>query len=125
MTDSKSSASFSLHGSTLVAAIRAEQLRDLSVVQQLKEEIISEIKSSAARNVVLDCGQLEFIASVAFLAFLGIRRQGGVKRVILCNLDDNIREVFAICKLIPTLNHANTPFEEAESVQQALELCHE
>lgn len=123
MTESNPITHSSVQGSTLVVTILADQVRDMSVSQKLREEIISQFKSSGANSIVLDFSHVRFIASVAFLAFLGVRRQEGVKRIFVCNLDENIREVFAICKLIPTANHATAPFEEAASIPQALERC--
>ncbi len=111
--------------SALVVTVISEQLRDFAVVQELRDRVLDAIKQSDAKNVVMDLSRVRQIGSVAFLAFLAIRRQAGIDRIILCNLNEYVQELFRMCKLIASSN-ANgkaAPFEQAETVQQALHYC--
>jgi anti-anti-sigma factor len=111
---------FARFGSTLVVTIHDVQLRDTESVQQLKEAILAQLKEGSVQNVVVDAAAIEFVGSVGFLAFLAIRRQRTVDRIFLCNLHENVREVFALCRLLATANYLEAPFLEAKSVAEAL-----
>lgn len=106
----------------LIVTVVEQQMRDLQVVQRVKQEILEAIQLNDIRNVILDLSRVEFVGSVAFLAFLSIRREPGVGRVFVCNLTEPVREVFSLCKLIPGPHNPTAPFEEATSVEGALEL---
>ncbi len=109
--------------SALVVTVISEQLRDFAVVQELRDRVLDAIKQSDAKNVVMDLSRVRQIGSVAFLAFLAIRRQAGIDRIILCNLNEYVQELFRMCKLIASSNGKAAPFEQAETVQQALHYC--
>jgi hypothetical protein len=66
---------------------------------------------------------VDFIGSIGFLAFLGIRRAPGIENAILCNLNENVKELFLLCRLIPSDKQSNAPFQVAASVPFALEWC--
>lgn len=123
MSEGESIIASAVHGSTLAATVLVEQLRELPVVEKLKKELLAALAVSASQNVVLDLSNVRFVGSVAFLAFLSVRRQSGVSRVILTGLDTNIREVFSLCRLIPTVNMPSAPFEERPTLQDGLEAC--
>jgi anti-anti-sigma factor len=109
--------------STLVVTVLVEQLRDISVVQSLRDGILSAIETSQASNVVIDLQNVKNIGSVAFLAFLAIRRQSGIDRIVLCNLSELLQELFQMCKLIATSGGKSAPFEQAANVTEALKMC--
>jgi anti-anti-sigma factor len=125
MADTSTAIASSTQGSTLVVTLLPEQLRDLALVQQLKQEMLQALEAAHVANVILDFSNVRFVGSVAFLAFLGVRRQAGVSRVVLTGLDVNLREVFSLCRLIPTVNSPTAPFEEAASMPEALARCGE
>ncbi|MFO1063934.1 MAG: STAS domain-containing protein [Pirellulales bacterium] len=114
-----------VHGSTLSAVVLSSQLKDSKCVDQLKKELMAALAVGSCTNVILDLSNVQFIGSIAFLAFLSIRRLAGIQRVILTGLTDQVREVFSICRLIPTVNSPTAPFEECESVADALHMCGE
>ena len=68
-------------------------------------------------------GRVQFIGSIGFLAFLAMRRVPGVQNVVLCCLNENVKELFMICRLIPSANVSSAPFQDSASVQSALEWC--
>jgi hypothetical protein len=68
-------------------------------------------------------GRVEFIGSIGLLAFLGIRRLPDIENVVLCNLDENVKEIFMICRLISNDKMSKAPFQLATSIEYALERC--
>jgi anti-anti-sigma factor len=111
---------FARFGSTLVVTIHDARLEDTEIVQRLKVAVLAQLKEGSVQNVVLDVAALEFVGSIGFLAFLAIRRQRTVDRILLCNLQENVREVFALCRLLSGANYPRAPFLEAKSVAEAL-----
>jgi len=120
MSDSGTNTEFAKFESTLVVTLLEPQLRDAFTVQQVKESILAQLKDASVQNVVLDLGKVEFVGSIAFLAFLGIRRFPTVDKILLCNLRENVREVFVMCRLLAGANNPSAPFTEVESVADAL-----
>jgi anti-anti-sigma factor len=112
---------FARFGTTLVVTIPNVQLRDAETVQRLKEAILLELNEDSLQDVVLDVGAVEFVGSVAFLAFLANRRERPVNKIFLCNLRENVREVFVLCRLLGDAEHSQAPFLEATSVAEAIE----
>src|SRR5216110_950260 len=104
----------------LVVSVLENQIREAAVAYRLRDEIISLIDEQKPANIVLDLANVKFIGSVGFLAFLGVRRHLGGGRIVLCNLSEPTREIFAICRLIPTEKNAGAPFEIAADTSAAL-----
>lgn len=125
MNDSHSTVACSVHGSTLVATILMKQLRESDAIQQLKDELLAAVTFAKPRNVVIDLSNVEFVGSVGFLVFLRVRREPSVGRIVLCNLNDNVRGAFLICQLIPDNFRKSAPFEEAATTHDALQRCGE
>lgn len=125
VTDSSSTAACSVHGSTLVATVLLPELRDTDAIGQLKDDLLAALAAAKSRNVILDLSQVKFIGSMGFLVFLRVRREEGVERIVLCNVGEQIREAFMICRLLPSEKHQSAPFEEAGTVQAAMKKCGE
>ncbi len=105
----------------LVVSIVEDQIREAAVAYRLRDEIISLIDQQKPANIMLDLAHVKFIGSVGFLAFLGVRRHLGGGRIILCNVSDAVRDVFAVCRLIPTGTNTTAPFEIAGDTAAALD----
>jgi anti-anti-sigma factor len=112
-----------LNGTSLVVTILAEQLRDIATVQSFRDGVLSALEKSTIRNVIIDLSSVKHIGSVAFLAFLAVRRQSGVDRIVLCNVSEFVQELFRMCKLIATGNGKAAPFEQTTTLEEALALC--
>lgn len=125
MNDSNSTVSCTVRGATLLATVLIEELRDTEGIQQLKDDLLAAITLANPRNVIVDLSQVQFIGSVGFLVFLRLRREPGIGRIVLCNLNEHVRGAFLICRLIPDGNHSSAPFEEAATTQDALKRCGE
>lgn len=111
---------FQRQGETLIATILEEKLRDAPVINRLRDEFLMEFEAKPAKWIVVDFQQVTFVGSVAFMALLAMRRAPGVERVRLCNLDPKIKGVFEVCKLIPTPQRTDAPFEVAETLDAAV-----
>ncbi len=111
-----------VQGEVLVATITVERLRDAMEAYALRDELISLLDSSNARSVVIDMGKIHYTGTVLFLAFLGVRWHLGDARIVLCNLSEPVREMFAISRMIPseTPNPKPAPFEVAPTLPDAL-----
>jgi len=104
----------------LVVSILEDQIREAAVAYRVRDEVNSQIAQQKPTNIVLDLSKVKFIGSVGFLAFLGVRRHLGGGRIILCNVAEPVREVFAVCRLIPTNTNNAAPFEIADDTAGAL-----
>jgi len=113
-------AAASLENGNLVVSILEDQIRDATVAYRLRDEINSLIDQQKPANIVLDLAKVKFIGSVGFLAFLGVRRHLGGGRIVLCNVADAVRDVFAVCRLIATGANTSAPFEIANDTAAAL-----
>jgi anti-anti-sigma factor len=111
------------HEAALVATIQEKMLRDAAICYALRDELALAIDATGAENVVLDLSHVQFIGSVGFLAFLGVRRRLDRGRVVLCGMSDNIREMFRLCGLIAQGPGKQAPLEEADTVDTALQQC--
>ncbi len=125
MTEGNRATECSTFDSTLVVKILEVQLRDIAVVQKVRSEIESNLKDGSIQNVVLDLSAVDFVGSVAFLAFLAIRRFPTVDKILLCNLREHVREVFVLCRLLNGAGNERSPFTEVASVADALKLLDE
>jgi anti-anti-sigma factor len=104
----------------LIVTVTAEQIREAAQAYALRDEILAILDSSQATNLVLDLGQLTFVGSIGFLAFLGVRRHLASGRIVICNLSGPVREMFAVCQLISSDPAKRAPFEAAETLDSAV-----
>lgn len=110
-------------GGTLIIRIQYPKLREVNVAHQLQRAMVAEVTAADPEVVILDFTAVETLGSVAFLAFLAVKRQGKVKRVILCSLNQHVRECFEICRLVRSESLPSAPFEQADSVADAIVLA--
>lgn len=122
-SETKPSIDHVTQGSSIVITILDEQIRSPERVNQIKQAMIDVINGQPCKSVIIDMGRVEFIGSIGFLAFLGIRRLPGIENVILCHLEDSVKELFTICRLISNDKASKAPFQLATSIKSALESC--
>jgi anti-anti-sigma factor len=120
MTQPVCSAAGALQNGNLVVTIHEPHLREAATAYRIRDEINAMIDAQKPQNIVLDLTDVKFIGSVGFLAFLGVRRHLGAGRIVLANLSDSTRDIFSICRLIPTTTNQSAPFEVAATVEEAL-----
>jgi anti-anti-sigma factor len=104
----------------LVVTVVSPQIRDAAVAYAVRDEIIALLDSSQSQDLVIDLKSVDFIGSIGFLAFLGVRRHLDGRRIVICNLSQPVRETFTICKLIATDETIVAPFESATTLEAAL-----
>lgn len=105
-----------------VITITAPQLRDARLVAELRDELLAIVSETNPRQLVFDLSEVTFIGSVGFLAFLSVRRAIDGGRIVLCQLSQPVREVFALCQLISSDPAKKGPFEVADSATDAMAL---
>lgn len=123
MQGENSSVICSVEDGVVIATLLVLQIRDPLVVESLRSAMLQAIESSGARSVIINFRDVKFMVSMVFLAFLAVRRQIGGGRVVFCELSPEIKEILAICRLIPAGNLTAAPFEVAETLQEARERC--
>lgn len=106
--------------SVLIATVLVERIRDAKTAYELRDSLIDLIQEAQPGHVVIDLEKAKFIGSVGFLAFLAVRRKLPDARIVLCNLWQPVREMFAVCRLIQTAGNEAAPFEVAETKEAAL-----
>ena len=109
-----------VQGSVLAVSILLDQVREAKVAYDLRDDIIALMNKERPTGIVIDLAKVNFIGSVGFLAFLGVRRQLGGGRIVLCNLSTPLREMFSVCRLIATDPNTAAPFETANTTAEAL-----
>jgi anti-anti-sigma factor len=94
-----------------IAVLRLEpsQLIGDALADILRDEFLAARRAIDARNVVVDFQQVTYLSSASFRPLLSllrdVRAQGG--RLVLCNLQPYVHEVFSVTRLINS--HGSTP----------------
>ena len=105
---------------TLVLKFATRHLRTPEVSHAVRDELVSAVNDSQATNFVLDLEQVEFVGSVAMLAFLSLRRLADVDRIVMCNVADKVKSVFVVCDLLTDDPQRKSPFEHVATVDEAV-----
>lgn len=108
------------HGNSLVIHVLARNLRDAETAQKLQVALVDAVTEQQPESVIIDFAKVELVGSIAFLAFLAVRRQEFVRRILLSSLKKPIRDSFTVCRLIRSDSHPDGPFDVVESVDDAL-----
>jgi anti-anti-sigma factor len=108
-------------GGTVVVEVLTSKLRDTDVSYAVRDQILTQLTATPTSQLVIDLGQVEFIGSIGFLAFLSARRQLAGGRVVFCQVSPYVLEAFKACGLVS--NDPNRPgvFEVQPSRSAALE----
>ncbi|MEY4565883.1 MAG: hypothetical protein RLY14_853 [Planctomycetota bacterium] len=123
MSHSESQVACAIENSVLIVTLLTEKLREPQVVEVVKKEMLDALEAGAANSVIIDFRNVHYIGSMAFLAFLAVRRKLGGGRIVLCELSPEIMEVFLICRLIPASGGNSAPFEVAPGLSEARQIC--
>ena len=105
---------------TLVLKFATQHLRTPEVSHAVRDELVSAVNDSQATNLVLDLEQVEFVGSVAMLAFLSLRRLADVERIVMCNVADKVKSIFVVCDLLTDDPQRKPPFEHVATVDEAV-----
>jgi anti-anti-sigma factor len=99
------------HISCPIVVIRIEpaQLVGDVLADALREEFLAARRAIGARHVVVDFQSVTYLSSASFRPLLSLLREVRAQqgRLVLCNLQADVHEVFSVTRLIS--NHGNTP----------------
>jgi anti-anti-sigma factor len=106
----------------MVIRIEASQLIGDAFADVIRDEFLAARRAVDARHVVVDFALVTYLSSASFRPLLSllrdVRAHGG--RLVLCNLQSFVHEVFSVTRLISS--HGNTPaaFEVQTDVPAAI-----
>ncbi|MCA9124517.1 MAG: STAS domain-containing protein [Planctomycetaceae bacterium] len=108
----------------LILTITMKRLQDYETAKAVEAEFSAALSDASTSKVAVDIEQLEFLASVGFWPFLGLRHKvtemGG--RVVLCNLSKFVEQVFERTRLLINPSATSALFQKANSVNEAIEM---
>jgi anti-sigma B factor antagonist len=106
----------------LVIRIEPSQLLGESLADALREEFLTARRLVNARHVVVDFQLVTYLSSASFRPLLSLLREvrahGG--RLVLCNLQADVHEVFSVTRLIRTHPDIPAAFEVQPDVPAAI-----
>lgn len=108
---------------SLVLTIEVEQVKDFTISEELRYELVHAVKSRELKRIVIDLRNMSFMTSLACVAFIGVRQamKDVHGRVILCNMTEFIHKVFSAKRLlVRSKNNGNVAFESAATLEDAL-----
>ncbi len=106
----------------VVLRINAAQVSGDTLAEELRDEFLTVCSRAAAQNVVLDFQQVVYISSAGFRPLLSLLREirGRGGRMILCGLNPDVHETFAVTRLISTSGSAPAAFEVQPDIRSAV-----
>lgn len=108
--------------SIMVLRIEPAQLIGDSLAEAMREEILAARRAVAARHVVVDFQPVTYLSSASFRPLLSLLREvkahGG--RMVLCNLQPFVHEVFTATRLISSHGGIPAAFEVQPDLPSAI-----
>ena len=103
-------------GDVTVAKFLDKKILDEGNIQIIGNQLFALVEEDARQKIVLDFSNVEYLSSAALgkLITLNKKLQGVSGRLVLCNIDPQIYEVFEITKLNKLFNIQK---EEQEALQ--------
>jgi anti-anti-sigma factor len=100
-----------------VAEVRGDPLADA-----MRSEMLAVYLQSSAEHAVLDFSAVSYMASTGFRPLLSLNRVVRQRhgRLILCGLNPDVAETFAVTRLIDTTGAAKATFEAYADVPTAV-----
>jgi anti-sigma B factor antagonist len=88
-------------GDVTVVSFTDKKILDEQNIQVIGEQLFSLIDELGRKKILLNFGNVEYMSSAALgkLITLNKKVQGAGGKLVLCNIDANIREVFEITRL--------------------------
>jgi anti-sigma B factor antagonist len=106
----------------IVLRIDEPQVSGDTLAEAMRDEFLTVCLRSAAQNVVLDFQRVTYVSSAGFRPLLSllraIRSKGG--RLILCGLQHDVQETFAVTRLISTGGTSPATFEVQPDIRAAI-----
>lgn len=107
----------------LILSVELDEVKDYIRAEELKYELSHAVRGAKTNQVVLDLHKMEFMTSLACVAFIGVKhavreRQG---RLILCNMSEFIHKVLSAKRLLsPSQANGHVAFEQAPTLKAAI-----
>ena len=88
-------------GDVTVVSFTDKKILDEQNIQIIGEQLFSLIDELGRKKILLNFGNVEYMSSAALgkLITLNKKVQGASGKLVLCNIDANIREVFEITSI--------------------------
>ena len=106
----------------VVVKVTEAQVRGDALSDALRDEFLAVATQTQAVYVVLDFQAVTFLVSTGIRPLLSLNRylhtRGG--RLVLCNLTENVREIFEQTRLISTAGSGHVVFEVQPDVPTAV-----
>ena len=106
----------------VVLKVTDTQLKGDTLADSLRDEFLAAVTQVGATHAVLDFQAVTFVASTGIRPLLSLNRylreKGG--RMILCNLNEMVRETFEVTKLVSSQGSASVTFEVQPDVPAAV-----
>jgi anti-anti-sigma factor len=106
----------------VVVKVTEAQIRGDSLSDALRDEFLAIATQTGATYVVLDFQAVTFLVSTGIRPLLSLNRYLHVKggRLVLCNLNENIRELLEQTRLISTAGATHVVFDAQPDVPAAV-----
>lgn len=88
-------------GDTAIARFNDSKIREESVIREIGTELDQLADQTEQRNVILNFADVEFMSSAALSHLLSLRKRLGQsdRKLKLCNVCDELRDIFLITQL--------------------------
>ena len=88
-------------GDVTVVSFTDKKILDEQNIQVIGDQLFSLVDELGRKKLLLNFGNVEYMSSAALgkLITLNKKVQGASGKLVLCNIDANIREVFEITRL--------------------------
>ena len=124
MPDSFQHIQAAVNRGVVVLTLSVKELQDYDVAKEVESEFVKAYTDAGLSNVIVDVGQLEFLASVGFWPFVGlyhkVKESGG--RMVLCNLSEFVENMLMRTQMLINPHAERALFLKADSVDDAVEL---
>src|SRR5436190_1087026 len=82
------------------------KILDEQNIQKIGEDLFSLVDELGRRKILLNFGNVEYLSSAALGKFINLNKKvrGAGGKLVLCNISDDIYEVFEITKLNKLFN---------------------
>jgi anti-anti-sigma factor len=97
----------------VVLRFTVTELKGDEMADEVREQFLMVYESSQALNAVVDFHTVNYLSSAGFRPLLSLQRKvrerGG--RLVLCNLDPKVEDIFSVTRLISTGEPSRATFE--------------
>jgi anti-anti-sigma factor len=106
----------------VVLSLNEPQINNDVVAEALRDEMLSLYTGVGAVHAVIDFHKVQYLSSAGFRPLLSLNRQvrerGG--RLVLCNMQPQVQEVFAVTRLIDPDGKTRTAFHGEPTTPDAV-----